>query len=191
MARRVAQQAFELERVVEKLGMQFALGLEPRLHLERVDQRKITALLGRRIQLDYFIGLGERQSEHAPDVANRLLALDRAERDYLRDAIVAVLLAHIFEHLVAPLEAKIHVDIRHRLAPRIQPSLEQQPMLDGIDLGNSQRVRNQAADHRAAAGADRNSKPAGVADKIGDDQHVAREAHVADCWNLAVDAFLI
>src|ERR1700689_1219609 len=132
------QQSFELERVVEEIGMQFALGLEPRLHLERVYERKIAALLGRRIQLDDFVGLGERQPEHAPDIANSLLALDRAERDYLRHAIVAVLLAHVFEHLVAPLEPKINVDIRPRLAPRIQPSLEQQAMLNRIDLGDSQ-----------------------------------------------------
>src|SRR5208337_3937827 len=103
--------------------MQFALGLEPRLHLERVGERKIAALLGRRIQLDDLVGLGERQSEHAADVANRLLALDRSESDYLRDAIVAVLLAYVSEHLVAPLEAKVHIDVGHRFAPRIQPSL--------------------------------------------------------------------
>ena len=185
------QQSFELERVVEKIGMQLALGLEPRLHLERVDQRKIAALLGRRIQLDDFVGLGERQPEHAPNVANRLLALDRAERDYLRHAIVAVLLAHVFEHLVAPLEAKIHVDIRHRLAPRIQPSLEQQAMLDWVDLGDSQRVRNEAADHRAAARTHRNAQPARVTDKVGDDQHVAGEAHVANDGKLAIDALLV
>src|SRR5580704_9157244 len=165
MARGMAQQAFELERVVEKIGMQFALSLEPRLHVERVGQWKIAALLGRRIQLDDLVGLGERQSEHAADVANRLFALDCSERDYLRDAIVAVLLAHILEHLVAPLETKVDVDIRHRLAPRIQPSLEQQSMLDRIDLGDSQRVRNQAADDRAATGTYRNSQPARVTDK--------------------------
>src|SRR5208282_5409877 len=76
-------------------------------------------------------------------------------------------------------------------APRIQPSLEQQSMLDGIDLGDSQCVRNQAADHRAAARTNRNSKPARVADKVGDDQHVAREAHVADYRELAIDALLV
>src|SRR5215472_11969146 len=128
MTRRMAQQAFELERVVEEIGMQLALGLEARLHLKRVDERKIAALLGRRIQLDDLVGLRERQSKHAPDVANRLLALDRAERDYLRHPIVAVLLTHVIQHFVAPLETKIHVDIRHRFASGIQPSLEEQAM---------------------------------------------------------------
>src|ERR1700676_4834684 len=64
-------------------------------------------------------------------------------------------------------------------------------MLDGIDLGDSQRVRNQAAEHRAASRTGRNSKPASITDKVGDDQHVARKAHVANDGNLAIDAFLI
>src|SRR5271163_3990357 len=64
-------------------------------------------------------------------------------------------------------------------------------MLDRVDLCDSQRVRNQAADDRATARTDRNPKAARVADKVGDDQHVAREAHVANYGNLAIDAFLV
>ena len=59
MARRVAQQPFELESVFEKVGMALALVLEPRLHLERLDQRKIAALLGRGVELDDSVGLGK------------------------------------------------------------------------------------------------------------------------------------
>src|SRR5260370_31042816 len=73
----------------------------------------------------------------------------------------------------------------------MEPSLEQQPMLDGIDFWDSKRVRDQATDHRAASRPDRNSKPARVADKVGDDQHVSREAHVANYGNLAIDALLV
>src|SRR5271163_1809524 len=64
-------------------------------------------------------------------------------------------------------------------------------MLDRVDLCDSQRVRNQAADDRATAWTDRNPKAARVADKVGDYKHVAREAHVANHGNLAIDAFLV
>ncbi len=188
MARGVTQQPFELEGVLEQFGMLLALGLEPRFHFERVLKRKIAALLGRGIKLDDAIGLGERQSQHAADVADRLFSLDRAEGDDLRDAIVAVFLAHVVEYFVAPLEAEIDVDIGHRAAARIEPSLEQQLVLDRIDLGYPERIGDQAAHHRAAAWSDRNPEAARIIDEVGDDQHVAGKAHLADDRQLAVRA---
>src|SRR4029077_2871768 len=98
----------------------------------------------------------------------------RAKGDYLRDAIVAVLRPNVVEHFVPPLETEIDVDIGHRSPPRIEPPLEQQLVLDRINFGDTQGVRNQAADHRSAAGADRYTDTARVVDKVGDDQHVAR-----------------
>ncbi len=188
MPRGVAQQAFELERVIEQLGIFLLLGLEPRLHLERVLEREVASLLGGRIELHDLVGIGVGKSQHAPNVANRLLALDSAERDYLRDPVFAVLFADVVQDLVAPLVTEINVDIGHRLASRIEPALEQQLVLDRIELGDSKRVRHQAADHRAAARADRNAALARVADEIGDDQHVTRKAHFADQRDLAIEA---
>src|SRR6202035_3118428 len=107
MARGVPQQAFKLEGVFKKIGMGVALGLKPRLHLERGAQRKIAALLGRGIELDDAVGLGEREPEHAADVANRLFTLDGAEGDDLRDAVGAVFRAHVAQYLVAPLAAEV------------------------------------------------------------------------------------
>src|SRR5690242_12391426 len=109
-----------------------ALVSEARLHLERLFERKIASLLGRGIELHDLVGFGEGEAEHAADVADRLLSLDGAEGDYLRDPIVAILFADVIEHLIAALEAEIGIDIGHRLAPRIEPSLEQQLVLDRI-----------------------------------------------------------
>ena len=64
-------------------------------------------------------------------------------------------------------------------------------MLDGIDFGDAERVRDQAADDRAAAGTDRNPAIARIADEVGDDEHVAGEAHVADDRHLAVEALVV
>src|SRR5437879_1421445 len=126
MARGVAQQTLELKGIVEQFRIFLALRLEPRLHCERVNERKIAALLGCRIELDDTVGFREREAQHAAYVANRLFALDRTERDYLGDAVVAVLAAHVAEHFVAPLEAEVDVNIGHRAASGIEPAFEQQ-----------------------------------------------------------------
>ena len=147
MARRMAQQTFELKGVFEQLRMLLALSPQPRLHLERVFEREIAALLGSWIEFYDTIGFGKRQSQHAADIANRLFPLEGAESDYLRDALIAILAAYVIEYLVAALEAEIDINIRHRAPARIKPSLEQKLMFDRIDFGNPEGIGNQAADH--------------------------------------------
>ena len=64
-------------------------------------------------------------------------------------------------------------------------------MLDRIDLGDPERVRDQRADHRAAARTGRDSLPTRVADEILHDQQVARETHVANNRQLLIQALII
>jgi hypothetical protein len=88
--RAVPQQPFEAERQVEEplLALARLADLdELRLHLERLREREVLALLRLGIELRDAVGLGEREVEHAPDVLDRLLPLERAERDDLRDAV--------------------------------------------------------------------------------------------------------
>src|SRR5579885_2152719 len=187
----MAQQAFELEGVLEQFRMVLALVLEPRLHFERVLQRKITPLLGRRVKLDDLVGLAKREPKDPAHVANRLLALDGAEGDYLRDAVRTVFVAHVIQDLIAPFPAEIRVDIRHRLAARIEPSLEQQLMLDRIDFGDAKRVRDERSDDRSAARPGGNAPVAGVADEVLHDEHIAGKAHLSDCGNFAIEPLVV
>ena len=93
----------------------------------------------------------EREVEHAADVLDRLLPLERAEGDDLRDAVGAVLLAHVADHLVAALEAEVDVDVGHRPALGVQEALEEQVVLDRVEVGDAERPGDQAAGRRAAA----------------------------------------
>ncbi len=70
MLRGVAQEAFELERISEQFRMSFAFFLEARLHFKSASlSGEVATLLGRRIELDDFVGLAERETEYAADIA--------------------------------------------------------------------------------------------------------------------------
>ena len=157
MPRGVAQQPFELERVVEQLGICLALSLSRGSISSASLEREIAALLGRGIELDDLVGLGERQPEHAADVANRLLTLDGPERDDLRDALVAVLLAHVGRALRRGARSR---NRRRYRASTCGPGFSQRSNSSLCSIGSTsvilERVGDQAADDRAAARADRN-----------------------------------
>src|SRR5207249_12225928 len=91
--------------------------------------------------------------EHAADVLDRLLALERREGDDLRDAVRAVLLAHVADDLVAADEAEVDVDIGHRAALGVEKPLEEEAVLDRVEVRDAQRPGDQAAGRRAASGA--------------------------------------
>ena len=190
----VAQQALELERMREQALLALALVAQlaqARLHLQGVGEREVLALLGRRVELGDLVGLAVGELEDAADVLDRRLPLQRPEGDDLRDVVLAVALAHVADHLVAALEAEVHVDVGHRLALRVEEALEEQVVRNRIEVGDAQRPRHDAARRRAAAGADRDALALRVVGEVGDDQEVAGEAHVLDHRQLGVDALLI
>jgi hypothetical protein len=136
----------------------------------------------------------ERNAQHATNVAHRELGLDRAEGDDLRNAILAVLLAHVFDHFAATFEAEVHVDVGHRETIGVQESLEQQPVLQRTQLCDPERIRDDRTRRRTAAGTDGNALTARVRNEIRDDQEVRIEAHLVDDAELefhAVDQFAV
>src|SRR5439155_24786374 len=176
MLRRMAEEPFEAQREIEQASLalpRIAQLAEARLHLERLLEREVLPLPRLGVQLGDPVGLGEREVEHAPDVLDRLLPLERPERDDLRDAVRAVLLPHVAYDLVAPDEAEVDVDVGQRAALGIQEALEQEPVLDRVEVRDAERPRDETARRRAA------SRPHGDAlvlrpvDEVGDDQEVA------------------
>ena len=65
-----------------------------------------------------------------PHVANHRLGLHGAESDDLRNVILAVFFGHVAQHLLAAVDAKVHIDIRHAGAFVVQESFEDQPMFE-------------------------------------------------------------
>ena len=152
---------------------------EARLVDDRLFQRdRIGGVL--RHQLGELVDLAERHFQHAPDIAHDAARQERAEGDDLRDAVGAVALADIGDHLVAPVLAEVDVEVGHRHALGIEEALEQQAEADRIEIGDRQRIGDQRAGARTAPRPDRNVLPLGPLDEIGDDQEIAGEFHLDD-----------
>ena len=100
---------------------------------------------------------------------------------------LAVLLPHVLDHLAAPLEAEVDVDVGHRDALGIQEALEEEVVLERADVGDAERVRDQRARRRAAARSDRDAAVARRLDEVGDDQEVAGVAGLRDDAQLVVE----
>jgi hypothetical protein len=164
---------------------------QARLHLERLLEREVLPLLRLGIELRDAVGLGEREVEDAADVLDGRLPLQRPERDDLRDAVGAVLLAHVADHLVAPDEAEVDVDVGHRLALGVEEALEEEPVLDRVEVRDAERPRDHAARRGAAARADRDAALLRPVDEVGDDEEVAREAHRDDGGELDREPVLV
>ena len=110
-----------------------------------------------RHQLAQLVDLPVGHFQHAADVAQHAARLQRAEGDDLRHLVAAVALLHVADHLVAPVLAEVDVEVRHRHAFGIEEALEQQAEADRIEVGDGERIGDERARARAAAGPDRNA----------------------------------
>jgi hypothetical protein len=144
----------------------------------------------RRDQLGELVGIAWRDLEGAGDVLHRGARLHRPEGDDLPDRVAPVPLAHVLDDLAAPLEAEVHVDVRHRDAFRIQEALEEEVELERADVGDPERVGDQRAGRRAAARPDRDAAVARRLDEVGGDQEVAGVPRLVDHAELVVEPFL-
>ena len=125
-------------------------------------------------------------SSDAADVLDGRARAQRAEGNDLRDLLPPVLFGDVLDHFAAPARAEIDVDIGHADALGIQEALKQQPVSQRIDIGDLHRVADQAAGGRAAARPHRNALLLGEADEVPDDQEVARELHLLDHLDFAI-----
>ena len=124
------------------------------------------------------VGVGD--VHRTANVFDRCLGRHGAEGDDLRHIFPAVFLGHVIDHFAAPVHAEIHVDVRQRNALGIQEALEEQLVLQGIDIGDPQRIGNQRARSRTAARAHRNAMLARVADEVPHNQEVSGKLHLLD-----------
>src|SRR5581483_9718215 len=102
----------------------------------------------------------------------------------------AVLLAHVVDHALPPLDREVDVDVGHRLAARVEESLEEKVVADRVEVRDLEAVGDEAPGRRAAARADADPVPLGEADEVPDDQEVVGEAHLLDRLQLEPEALL-
>ena len=130
-----------------------------------------------RHELGELVDLPERHLQHAADIAQDAARQEGAEGDDLRDAVRAVAPAHVGDDLVAPVLAKVDVEIRHRDALGIEEALEQQAETQRVEIGDGQRLGDERACARPASRPDRDPLRLRPLDEVGDDQEIARELH--------------
>ena len=115
----------------------------------------------------------------------------RSEGDDLRDLLLAVALLHVLDDALAPLDAEIDVEVRHRDAFGIEEALEQQAEPQRIEIGDRERIGDKRARTRTAARPDRNIVVLCPFDEIGDDQEVAGKLHALDDADLEGETVVI
>ena len=182
VGRGVAVEPLELQRHVEGAldhRVAVALGLQLRLALDRLGERHRRRRVLRH-ELAELVDLAVGHLQHAADVAQHAARLQGAEGDDLRHLVAAVALLHVADHLVAAVLAEVDVEVGHRHALGIEEALEQQVEAERIEIGDGERIGDQRARARAAAGPDRNALLLRPLDEVGDDQEVARIFHPLD-----------
>ena len=141
-------------------------------------RHRVRRVHGHELAQAVHLAIGHLQ--HAAHVAQHGARLQLTEGDDVSHAVRAVALAHIGDHLVAPVLAEVDIEVGHRHAFGIQEALEQEPEADGIEIGDGERVGDERARARAAAGAYGDALPLGPLDEVGHDQEVALIVHAGD-----------
>ena len=174
---RMARHSLQTARRVDELMN----GFIALIHLPQLLRRRECLINGNmqlgRNQFCHHIDVTIRNIERASDISNRVTRRHRAERHNLCDMIRAILARHVINHFLPAFIAKIHVDIRHADAFRIQKAFEIQRILNRVKRGNIQTVGDHRACRRASARTDRNAMRFGIVNKIPYNQEIIDKAH--------------
>ena len=141
-----------------QLGRGLVAVLVLRVRLEAGVQRRVAAHHERRHGLGDLVADGVGEPEHAGGVAHGGPSLDGGERDDLGDAVPAVLLGRVADHLVAEAGVEVHVDVGHGDAARVEEALEQQVVADGVEVGDAQAVGHRAPGRAPPPGTDADAR---------------------------------
>ena len=131
-------------------------------------------------QLANPVDLRIRHLQYPAHVPERRAGLQGSERNDLGHPVSAVFFLYICDDFVPAVLAKIDIEVGHGHPFRVQEAFEQQPELQRIEIGDGQRPGNHRARARAATRADRDALPLRPANKVGDDDEIARKAHFRD-----------
>ena len=155
--------------------------------LETGPQRRVATHDQRRHRLRDLVPEGEGKAQHPGPVAHRGAGLDRGEGDDLGHVVRAITLGDVPDHLASAALVEVHVDVGHLLSARIQETFEEQVVADGVEIDDTQAVRDAASRRGPTTGTDTDAGVARVADDVPDDEEVGSEAHLGDHAQLEVE----
>ena len=127
-----------------------------------------------------------REAERLADVAHGRARPVGDDVGHLGRVAAAVALVHVLDDLLAPPRLDVHVDVRRPVTRRREEALEEQPEVDGVDVGDTERVTDGRVGRRAAALAVDVEPPAHLRD-VPHHEEVAGEAQLADHRELVLD----
>ena len=125
-----------------------------------------------------LVHLGVGQVHHPSHIPDHAPGGHGAEGDDLGHVVLAVLPADVLNDLPPPGVAKIHVDIRHADPLGVQEALEVEAVFHRVDVRDIEAVADHGPGGAAPARPHGDAHAAGVADEVGDDEEVVREAHL-------------
>ena len=124
------------------------------------------------------IGDIERHFLYTRYILDGVLRGHRGIGDDMRAVLVAVLVLHPLQHSSSSIVIEVGIDIGQRDTVGVQETLEQQVILQGVNLGDSQTVGHHRAGCRATTWTDHHTQfVASGIDKVLYYQEVARETH--------------
>ena len=139
----------------------------------------------------HLVNVAVRHPERPPDVAHGCSGGKRAEGDDLRHVVLPVAPPDVGNHLVPAVVAEININIRHADALGVQEPLKEQVKPQRVDVGNAQRIGNQAARARPSPGTDRNILRPRVVHVVLHDQEVVGVAHLQNDRQLVFHALAV
>ena len=108
-----------------------------------------------RYELGDPIHVTEGHSHDPAHVTHCGLGLEDIEGGDLRNRFFSIKLSNVFNDFFTPSLTEIDVDIRHRNPLWIEKPFKEEIVLQGIDIGDAQRVRHHRTRRRSASGAHR------------------------------------
>jgi hypothetical protein len=170
----VARQAFQLLRQLDQRAhlvfLAVALGQQWLDLHGAVDGDVLARLVGD--QLADAVAEGVAHVQHAPDVADRRARRHGAEGGDLAHRVLAVLALDVVDDAVAVGLAEVDVEVGHRHPLGVQEAFEQQLILQGIEVGDLQRIGHQRSRARATPRPHRATVVLGPVDEVAHDQEV-------------------
>ena len=118
-------------------------------------------------------------AQAASHVAQGGLCSHRAESDDLGDLLAAVFVDDVVQHFVSPVVLEVEVDVGHFLAFKVQEPFKDQPVFQGVDIGDIQTVEGDTG-CRAAPHTVQDFALAYELDDVPNYQEVISEAGVLD-----------
>ena len=139
-------------------------------------------------KLCYHVHLLVRDAHHAAHIPDGIAGGHGTKGDDLRHMVRTIFAVYIVDDLLPALVAEVHVDIGHGDSLRIQETLKQQLITDGVDIRDAHAVGSDTARTGAASRPHRDTLTFCKIDIVPHDEVVVGITHRLDHANLVFQA---